>query len=79
VEDASVEEPRVRREVREHHSQTDYEMILIINCRPDAKSWDWIANAIDRSRSAVLSFSKRWKFDHVHGLYHPIDPVMVDE
>jgi hypothetical protein len=33
-EEASVEEPRVRREVRECHSLTDYKMILIINCRP---------------------------------------------
>jgi hypothetical protein len=30
----AVEELRVRREVRERHSQTDYDMILIINYRP---------------------------------------------
>jgi hypothetical protein len=54
-------------------------MILIINCRPDWKFWDRIPNAIDRSRSNVMSFSKRCDSDHVHGLHHHIDPAMVDE
>jgi hypothetical protein len=79
LEEESVEELRVRREVRENHPLTDSEMTLMINYRPDGKFWDWIANAIDRSPSTVLVFSKRWKPDHGHDLDHHIDPVMVDE
>jgi hypothetical protein len=54
-------------------------MILIINCRADRKFWDSIGNAIDRSPSTMLAFTKRRKPDRVHELHHHIDPGIVDE
>jgi hypothetical protein len=50
LDEELVEGRRLSRKVRERDSPTDYEMILIINCRADGKSWDWISNAIDRLR-----------------------------
>jgi hypothetical protein len=79
MEQKSIEELRLKREVRERHPLTDYEMILMINCSDYGKFWDWIANAIDRSPSTVLAFSKKWKSDHVHGLHHHVDSWMIDE
>jgi hypothetical protein len=67
LEEESVDELRVRREVREPHSLTDYEMILMINmilvtnCRADGKLSVRDASITVRNDDPRYELQGRWE------------------